>query len=309
MKNNPAVPGGSLKSKPTWSNSFGYSATSAFFVVLLLHEPPRCCRRDSACRHHSLSIQAEEECLMRVFMSSFVALLALVAFGPGVTGTALGGDNGTNAGTNVGNAGVAGAPAIAPLPAPVPAPALAPAPPTVPAPALAPAPPPIPAPTLAPTPALSPAPAGQVRDEVGNPGATQTPGAAVNVRVPGNANAGVAANQGGDHWRYRWHNNNWWYWTTENRWVYRNGNEWVNYEPAVAAVPAVGYSNQPVDGSYQSSPNGYYPGPYRYSTGYGGYYGPVYQGGYYYGPGGYYGQPGISVGLGFGFRRGLRFGY
>ncbi len=35
MKNNPAMPGGSLKSEPMWSNTFGCSATSAFFVVLL----------------------------------------------------------------------------------------------------------------------------------------------------------------------------------------------------------------------------------------------------------------------------------
>jgi hypothetical protein len=60
---------------------------------------------------------------------------------------------------------------------------------------------------------------------------TQTPGAGVN--------AGVAANQGGDQWRYQWHNNNWWYWTTENRWIYRNGNQWVNYDPAVS-MPALG---------------------------------------------------------------------
>ena len=33
MKSNPAVPGGSLVSKPTWSNTFGCSATSAFFVL------------------------------------------------------------------------------------------------------------------------------------------------------------------------------------------------------------------------------------------------------------------------------------
>jgi hypothetical protein len=79
----------------------------------------------------------------------------------------------------------------------------------------------------------------------------------------------------------------------ENRWVYRNGNDWGNYEPAVAAIPAVGCTNQPAYG-YSS----------RYTTGYRGYYGPIYQRGYYYGSGGYYGQPGISVGLGFG--RGLR---
>ena len=41
MKNNLAVPGGSLKSKPMWSNTCGCSATSAFFLSLLLHEPPR----------------------------------------------------------------------------------------------------------------------------------------------------------------------------------------------------------------------------------------------------------------------------
>jgi hypothetical protein len=150
---------------------------------------------------------------------------------------------------------------------------------------------------------LSPTPAGQVRAEVGNPGTIQTPGVNVNVGVPGNANVAVVANPGGDQWRYRWHRNNWWYWTTENRWVYRNGNQWVNYEPAVTAAPDAGYSSQPAYGYYQSSPNGYYPGPYRYSTGYRGYYGPVYQGGYYYGPS-YDGQPGVSVGLGFG--RGLR---
>ena len=33
MKSNPALPGGSLTSKPMWSNAFGCSATSAFFVL------------------------------------------------------------------------------------------------------------------------------------------------------------------------------------------------------------------------------------------------------------------------------------
>ena len=33
MKSNPAVPGGSLMSKPTWSNTFGFSATSAFLFL------------------------------------------------------------------------------------------------------------------------------------------------------------------------------------------------------------------------------------------------------------------------------------
>ena len=33
MKGNPALPGGSLTSKPMWSNTSGCSATSAFFVL------------------------------------------------------------------------------------------------------------------------------------------------------------------------------------------------------------------------------------------------------------------------------------
>jgi hypothetical protein len=36
MKSSPAVPGGSLRSKPTWSNASGRSATSAFFVFRLI---------------------------------------------------------------------------------------------------------------------------------------------------------------------------------------------------------------------------------------------------------------------------------
>ena len=193
---------------------------------------------------------------MRVFMTSFAALLALVTFGPGVMDTALGGDTGTNAKTNGGPAGVAGSPAIPPVPMADSAPTLAPAPPPAPAPTLTPAPAKLPAATFAPTPAPVPAPtfasesvpsrtpAGQARDEVGNPGMIQTPRAG--------ANAGVVANQSGDQWRYRWHNNNWWYWTTENRWVFRNGSEWTNYEPAVTAVPDARYSSQPLYGYYQS---------------------------------------------------------
>jgi hypothetical protein len=179
---------------------------------------------------------------MRFLMTSFAILLALVVFGPGVTGAARGGDAGTNAGTGVGTAGVAGAPALPPAPVPVAAPTFAPAPP------------PAPDPTVAAGPVPSRAPVGQARAEFGNRGVPQTPMAG-----------------------------------------------------PIPAVPDARYTGQPVYGYYQSSPNGYSPGPYRYSTGYGGYYGPVHQGGYYYGPGGYYGQSGISIGLGFG--RGIRIGF
>jgi hypothetical protein len=176
---------------------------------------------------------------------------------------------------------------------------------------------------MPPAPAAGPALSEPVREDVRNPAAIQAPGATVNVGVPGTA--GVAVRQRGDQWRYRWHNNNWWYWTVENRWVYRNGNEWVNYAPAVAAAPAAGYASQPAytgQPAYASQPdNGNPSGPNVYTTGYrgyygpdyqGGYYGPAYQGGYYgpvyrggyYGPGGYYGQPGNGIGVGYGW--GLR---
>jgi uncharacterized protein YbcI len=36
MKSNPAVPGGSFESKPTWSSTLGCSATSAFFVLVVV---------------------------------------------------------------------------------------------------------------------------------------------------------------------------------------------------------------------------------------------------------------------------------
>jgi hypothetical protein len=47
MESNPVVPGGSLASKPTWSYTSWYPATSTFFVALLLHDPPQFCLRDS----------------------------------------------------------------------------------------------------------------------------------------------------------------------------------------------------------------------------------------------------------------------
>jgi len=34
MESNPALPGGLLTGKPTWSNTSGCSATSAFFVLV-----------------------------------------------------------------------------------------------------------------------------------------------------------------------------------------------------------------------------------------------------------------------------------
>ena len=226
---------------------------------------------------------------MRVLSTSLAALLALTAFGSAATGFALGEEPGKNAGTNGSHAGVAGAPAVPAPPAPASTPTAVPAPPPAPAPTLA------PAPTFAPVPVPNRAAAGPVRVDVGNPGVTQAPGAGVHVVVPNNANAGAIVNRDGDRWRYRWHNGKWWYWTSENRWMYHNGDQWLNHEPAPVVIPDGGNPEQP------------------YTTGYGGYYGPDYQNGYYYGRRGYYrdgyyyGQPGVSVGLGFG--PGIRIGW
>ena len=262
---------------------------------------------------------------MRCYMASFAILLALNACCPGVRNSALGNDAGTNAGTNVGTAGVAGAPTLPPTtrpayaptlattPPPAPRPAsastLAPVPPPVPmpdsAPTLAPAPPSAPVPTFAPGPVVNRTPAGQAGSAFGNPGsAPLSPIADPNTGVPSNANAAAAANSRGDQWRYQWNNGNWRYWTPDNRWIYSNGTQWFNSEPPITTAPNASYPAQPAYGYYPSSP---YPGPYRYTTGYGGYYGPVHQGGPYFGPGGYYGQPGVSIGLGFG--HGIRIGF
>lgn len=242
---------------------------------------------------------------MRVVVTLLAVVFVLAAFGPTVTGTAFGDDNGTLVGGNAGTVGVQAVP-----PAPVrtfsPTPAPAPSPTAIPSTA------PVPAQTSVPAPAVSPAPAGQIRGDVGIQGMPQAPDANVNAGVSGNANVVGAGNQHGDQWRYRWHNNNWWYWTTENRWVYRSGNDWVNYDPTVTTALESDSSRQPA--YYQSNQNSYYSSPYGYSTGYrgyysptyqGGYYTPGYQGGYYYGSGGgYYGQPRFSIGVGLG--RGFR---
>ena len=40
MKGSPAVPGGSLTSRPTWSNVLQHSTTSAFFVPAPIADNP-----------------------------------------------------------------------------------------------------------------------------------------------------------------------------------------------------------------------------------------------------------------------------
>jgi hypothetical protein len=51
MKSNPAAPGGQLTSKPTWSNTSGCSATSAFFVLVGRRRPDKRSFHREAQRH------------------------------------------------------------------------------------------------------------------------------------------------------------------------------------------------------------------------------------------------------------------
>lgn len=80
---------------------------------------------------------------------------------------------------------------------------------------------------------------------------------------------------GPDGWRYRWHNNHWWYWTRSNRWSYWDNDRWVEFDPnrappltdqsVVQPAPAIGYSSS--YGSYEPSFSGSTVYPY-YGSGY-----------------------------------------
>lgn len=61
MKNNPAVPGGSLTSKPTWSNTSGCSATSAFFVLRRFTTVTQAERRNRITKHYVAKLSTHPE--------------------------------------------------------------------------------------------------------------------------------------------------------------------------------------------------------------------------------------------------------
>ena len=93
--------------------------------------------------------------------------------------------------------------------------------------------------------------------------------AAVNPNAAARAEArtnGTIAD--GDRWRYRHHNNQWWYYTPQNRWMYYNNNAWSHYDPNTYAVPNYttgGYSN---NGAYYGRfGRRYYNAPYRGNVG------------------------------------------
>ncbi len=88
-------------------------------------------------------------------------------------------------------------------------------------------------------------------------------------------NADRAVNN--DHWRYRWHNSQWWYYTPQNRWMIYNNNAWSAYDPNTYAVPRYqtgyrGYDNggRPASGYYYrrgARPQTFGPATTPYSNG------------------------------------------
>ncbi len=91
-------------------------------------------------------------------------------------------------------------------------------------------------------------------------------GAGATVNVPAGGVQATVANP--DGWRYRWHNNRWWYWHPNNRWSYWDNNRWNAYgTSSVASQPLrtrrfsnrpryeTGYRGvQPLSPSTQTSP-------------------------------------------------------
>jgi len=124
---------------------------------------------------------------------------------------------------------------------------------------------------------------------------------AVHFATASAAVANTSANLQQDQWRYRYHNNQWWYWMPGNYWMTYNNGGWNRYNAAVGAAVGVG----PLAARAYVAPrynNGYY-GYNNYGNRYGNYYrgNPYYNRGYnnynrgYYG-GGYrnYGPGGVA---------------
>ncbi len=40
-----------------------------------------------------------------------------------------------------------------------------------------------------------------------------------------------------DRWRYKYHNNQWWYYTPNNAWMYHRNSQWNNYDAATYSNP------------------------------------------------------------------------
>jgi len=100
---------------------------------------------------------------------------------------------------------------------------------------------------------------------------TTTQAATVTVAAPGTIDAMPVSFH--PDWRYRWHNNHWWYWMPSNTWVIWYNGGWIPYDANTyySYYPSYGYDSGYYAGDYYNS----YPS-YGY---YGGYGYPYYGGG------------------------------
>lgn len=91
--------------------------------------------------------------------------------------------------------------------------------------------------------------------------------------------------RGGEQWRYRRHNGEWWYWSPRDRWLYYRDGRWNVYYPRRYAP---GYVGSPYDWDGRHGYGRFYPDrryydyPYGYAdrrwySGYPGYYGDYYR--------------------------------
>jgi hypothetical protein len=84
------------------------------------------------------------------------------------------------------------------------------------------------------------------------------------------ADAQPAQESGGDRWRFKRHQNVWWYWLPSNKWVYWTGDRWVDYDATSYAQFQASRNPQPVTTNSNAQPYSNAPrtsvwGPERYN--------------------------------------------
>lgn len=133
--------------------------------------------------------------------------------------------------------------------------------------------------------------------------------------APAQAQVGIVAPvqvAGENDWRYKYHNNQWWYYTPQQQWMVHDGNSWNAHNPAIVSSGSGGTYFQggqnyqtPYQSGYRGNTqynNGYYNGGQYYGGPYNNGYGQYYNGngyGQYYGNGynsGYGGNIGTNIG-------------
>ena len=90
---------------------------------------------------------------------------------------------------------------------------------------------------------------------------------------------------GENDWRYKYHNNQWWYYTPQQQWMVHDGNTWNAHNPAMVSSGS-GRTYFQGGQNYQTPYQSGYRGNTQYNNGYynNGYYnGGQYNGGQYYG--------------------------